>query len=210
MLGHVISRGVSRWMLVLLAAPLLWFALPKAHQRQFAQAFSPSTYRLGAQSTIGSRLIVWRKTVDMIARRPLFGCGYGFESFEALFNRESPPGSVQLEGTSHAHNQWLEIAAEAGIPAALVFLAFTVVRIALMAASWRAAAHRAGAGTAAGVILLWLALEAAIQVYGLTNYTLRRNMGLFTYGLWGIGVAMSVRLLREADSRAAPALNGED
>ena len=63
------------------------------------------------------------------------------------------------------------------------------------------------------VLPLLLCLEVAIQVYGLTNYSLRRGVGFLTYGIWACGLALAARQisdrqeLEEAGAGRANAVN---
>jgi O-antigen ligase len=68
-----------------------------------------------------ARTAVWRDTLALVAERPLAGAGFG--SFGEVYPRVQ---TAHLEFTvDHAHNDYLQMAAELGVPAA-----------ALLAASW--------------------------------------------------------------------------
>lgn len=177
------------WILPLFL-PLLWFVLPQAHRHHFTTTFRPETVDPDAGNTVVSRFTLWRYTSDMIAERPWFGFGHGTDNFETNLAQRHPTEIPHLTGSSHAHNMWLETAAEAGVPAALAFLAFTLLRIAFLLQAW-STARRTGSVLALP-LLLWIGLEIVIQIYGLSNYPLRRNLGLFTYAIWGIGVALAL------------------
>lgn len=64
-----------------------------------------------------SRITIWSTTLEMIAERPLFGVGPG--NFYDAYVRTKPKLAVHF---SHAHNDTLNIAAYAGIPAAALYL----------------------------------------------------------------------------------------
>lgn len=202
MLGMLPRRGMRRSLFLLPALPLLWFVLPANHQHQLSQIFSSKAYHQTTETTIGSRLLLWQKSAHLIADRPLFGYGYGYENYEKAFATRYAADLAKLGGTSHAHNQWLEICAEAGLPAAAVFALFTLARLSLLLAAWRKAYRRAA--PIAEILLLWLALEIAIQVYGLTNYPLRRSLGLFTYAIWAISLLLASRSMPQT-AQATPA-----
>ena len=62
------------------------------------------------------RLGVWRLAIEMIQQRPLLG--WGFSSLRQLYI----PGSIpDYDAINHAHNFWLYMASEAGIPVMLGF-----------------------------------------------------------------------------------------
>lgn len=70
---------------------------------------------------VENRLAAWRFAADLVRMHPLLGVGPG--NFGVHYERywQAHPGAHQLDVV---HNSGLEIAAEAGIPAFLVFLAF--------------------------------------------------------------------------------------
>jgi O-antigen ligase len=67
----------------------------------------------------GDRLRVYRIALDMVAQRPLTGLGLG--GFGAQFAIDRPVTITQL--WTEAHNGYLELAVELGVPATLVFVA---------------------------------------------------------------------------------------
>jgi O-antigen ligase len=68
----------------------------------------------------GSRLSIWRTAGRMIEKYPIFGVGQG--NFEDQYQTFRDQESDRVYG--HAHNDFLNIAAYAGIPAALFYLGF--------------------------------------------------------------------------------------
>jgi O-antigen ligase len=208
--GLVIIAGVlattlprRRWLLVLFVIPVLWFALPEAHQRQISQVFSANSYKPGPGTSIGARIELWGLTAGIVAGHPLLGIGYGHDTFEAYTLANHPQVTKRLEGMSHAHNQWLEAAAESGVPAALLLAAFTVMRIGWLGAAWNRARMRRD--PLAAVLLVWLALEVAIQAYAMTNHVMRRNIGVFTHVIWAVSCVLAMRADRRGDGAAATA-----
>jgi hypothetical protein len=187
-----------RWVLLLLVAvPAIWLALPEAHRARIRQVTDPAAWIPGRETTTGARLVLWDRTISLVARHPYWGVGYGYARFEQVFNRTYPDLVDKLGGTSHAHNQWLQAAAESGLPAAVAWLAFTLARLALLIVAIRRSWPNAATLSA------WLGLEMAIQVYLMTNYTLRYSLGAYTYCVWALGSAMALRALEP--SRARPA-----
>lgn len=91
-----------------------WFGLDKLVQR--LQATSP-----GTESRVWSN----EYTLDYIARFPLTGSGGGsFYGIFPNFQSEALGGFHQ-----HAHNDYLEFAAELGIPAAMVLMVFVLLAL---------------------------------------------------------------------------------
>lgn len=70
-----------------------------------------------ALATASLRLSVWRLALEMIPQHPWFGTGLG--TFKLLYDPADFP--VAGDFLPHAHNLWLMLAAEAGIPVALGF-----------------------------------------------------------------------------------------
>jgi O-antigen ligase len=134
---------------------------------------------------------LWQLTGRIIAAHPLLGIGYGHDTFETHTQGNYPRITKRLEGMSHAHNQWLAAAAESGIPAALILAAFTALRLGWLGVAWNAARKRRD--SLAAVLLVWLALEVAIQAYAMTNHVMRRNIGMFTHVIWALSCVLAMR-----------------
>jgi hypothetical protein len=74
------------------------------------------------------RWVIWRTSVAMIAAHPVTGVG-GPEAFKRSFNETFPvvaPGEIPefAGGAPHAHNSFLTIAANHGIPAVFLYIVF--------------------------------------------------------------------------------------
>ena len=125
-----------------------WFGLDKVANRL-------------QQSELTSEPRVWSNqyTLDMISDFPLTGSGGG--SFYGVFPNYQ---SEQLRGFHrHAHNDYLEFAAELGLPATAMLAGF--VLLALVSA-WRLQSQRhtplyRGAGFAVTMAICWVAIHAA-------------------------------------------------
>ncbi len=118
---------------------------------------------------------VWSNeyTIDYIEEFPLTGSGGG--SYYGIFPNYQ---AVNLEGFhDHAHNDYLEFAAELGIPAALVLAAF--VCLALYSA-WLVQRQRRtrlyrGAGFAVTMTVLWAA------IHSITDFSLQMPANALTF-----------------------------
>ena len=88
----------------------------------------PLLIRVGAAETHSGlfRLYTWRATLNMIWDHPLIGIGLG--DFEAAFPRYNIAGFTRM-----AHQNYLQIAAETGLPGLVFFL------LALLSALWASA-----------------------------------------------------------------------
>ena len=91
-------------------------------------------------STVFVRLELWRAAGEIIARRPLVGGGPG--TFGYLFHQvvDSNPSAPDMYYNS-AHNAFINVAAESGLPSLVVSLWLIV---ALMRAGWNSLADAAG------------------------------------------------------------------
>lgn len=88
---------------LLIASALIW----GVGGRSLTEAFATASLRLS----------VWRLALEMIPQHPWFGTGLG--TFKQLYDPADFP--VAGDFLPHAHNLWLMLAAEAGIPVALGF-----------------------------------------------------------------------------------------
>ncbi len=145
--------AAPRWYLKL-ALPLLvaaaavgTWALSTGVQQRFAEgARELQTYAGNDQvaTSWGMRLRLWQRTADMVAERPLTGHGLG--SWPQWWRQNTQSGTLLHEHTT-PHNEYLLAAAQAGVPAALLLLAW------LLANVWASAA--AGAVPA---LMVWTTL----------------------------------------------------
>jgi O-antigen ligase len=121
---------------VLLGAAFIYFPSNHLVRRYGALTASDGVLREG-------RIGLWRETLDLIEAYPIAGCGFG--AYEAAFLRYKR--SAPMVNDSHAHNEYLELLAEAGVVgfALCVVLAArpvsTVVHAAL-SGGWQGAGSR--------------------------------------------------------------------
>ncbi len=110
------SRKPSRNLVVvfLVTLPFLIFA-PNSPVNRF---FHPAG---GDKESVNKHLIGWEAGLNMIRKNPLSGVGFG--NYKAVVTKYDKSGEVRLD-PHVAHNAYLEIAAEMGIPAILVYWAF--------------------------------------------------------------------------------------
>ncbi|MBN2363756.1 O-antigen ligase family protein [candidate division WOR-3 bacterium] len=86
---------------------------------------------LGGDPYHMTRLLIWKQSIQLIAMKPFFGFGPGSFQFAALL--KNFPQNFQIfrygKCAEYAHNNFLETAVEAGIPAA-IFLTLIIIRAA--------------------------------------------------------------------------------
>lgn len=167
--ADVARRG--RW------KPLLWSVVVLACAA-YAVAASPLGQRAASvvgdyDTSIGERLAIWRDAANIISAHPFSGVGIGNYPLTVA------PTAIYRD-PYYAHSLYLDIAVEAGIPAAA---AFTVL---LLIAAWRLAIRHGGPdGTAGAVAILMLCVH-----------------GMFDTPLWSVHVLPLLMLLLAA--AAAP------
>lgn len=164
------TRGV--WLGCLAAAAyLLWryrrvlvLAIPLALALMFLLAPPMVRHRLRsladtrADSSNQARLLMWRTGLRMIQQHPIVGVGPN--GVAHYFNDYRPPGPVPVAWYGHLHNNYLEIAAERGLPGMALFVAFL---LALLRDQRRIAAQASGRyrylaeGAAAAVVAILIA-----------------------------------------------------
>lgn len=169
---------------VLLALGLLISAaLALSHWEQ-------ATLLLGKDVTATNRLDVWADALAIIEYRPLYGFGFGVVF--GLFDLSFFPEFETTTQTINAHNGYLELAAEVGLPAlavALLLLLHALLRAIRAFSRWSSA----------------FALFAASYVimFMIENLTETRLLvpGLFT---WFLFVVIATALTRADDAAPRP------
>ena len=122
------------------------------------------TFAASNATSFGSRQTMWSTTVPAIKRNLPLGTGVG--SFEQVYPMYEDPAAVTSTFVNHAHNDYLEIALEAGIAGVLLVVAFLLWWGSRAVPIWRSAAvdRYALAGSIA---------SAALLVHSLVDYPLR-------------------------------------
>jgi O-antigen ligase len=130
-----------------------------------------------------SRWSLWKDTARLIGGHPLLGSGLG--TFPVAFTRVQSTFLGQF--VNHAHNDYLEIASDLGIPAAALFFGSTgalLVRVARKAASSEVSFERA-------IALGCLGSIAAILLHSLTDFNLYIPANALVFSLI-LGLAASI------------------
>lgn len=163
----VTRRASPRVRLILgIAAPAAAAALALTA----ALLFTPVMHALGRDPTLTGRTAIWAHVLHFIALRPLSGFGY------AAFWRGMTGPSLQISSAIHfivlhAHNGFLEIALELGLPGLVLFLLSWIRAARQLWSLWRRGPLAA---------LAWpLAILVLIFLYDLDENTLLIYNGLF-------------------------------
>ncbi len=164
-----------RWLAVGLAGvtavAALWLFVPMT-------AAPPATADLTNPSTFAFRLDVWRVALWMISDFPFTGAGLG--AFNDVGMRLYPFAENNNPG---AHNIFLQVGVDLGIPGLIVYLAWLLLALTLASAALRRATAQADND---------LQAMMAGALAGLVGYSLH---GLVDNGLWSTQVAFVPWLL---------------
>jgi O-antigen ligase len=127
---------------------------------------SPLQERLIASNATSfeSRQKMWSTTVPAIQEHWLFGSGTG--SFERVYPKFEEHAQASRTYVNHAHNDYLELALETGVPGMLLLMAFLIWWGRRAQSVWRSSStsRYAQAATIA---------SAAILIHSLVDYPLR-------------------------------------
>ncbi|MEK7404202.1 MAG: O-antigen ligase family protein [Acidobacteriota bacterium] len=129
-----------------------------------------------------TRLKVWGDTTRLISAYPLVGCGLG--AYESCLKRYKT--AALLNTVDFAHNDYLQLAAELGLPGLCLVLA---VGAGLLASAWRTADRSAGADERYRSLACIGAL-AAISLHSFVDFNLYIPANAMTLA-WIGGLAQS-------------------
>jgi O-antigen ligase len=195
---------VERWAVraALIGAPIIAVAwvthlIPLSIQNALLAQFRLSDVSLSAQvndsnfSTI-ERLAHWVAGIRMFRAHPVLGVGAG--NYSAAYPRYQVPGWD--ESLTHAHNYYINVAAETG---ALGLLAFLAVVVAALYLAWRATratdTHRAGQGALIGTNARALAIGFAAVLVALCVHNLTDDLFVHAMELqFGLTLGVLARL----------------
>ena len=116
------------------------------------------------QTSMTIRADIWAHTSEAIRDSGLAGSGIG--TFTAIYPRYEDPATIERTYVNHAHNDYLELALEGGIPAIALMILFAIWWGARAFTIWRSA-NAAELGRAACIA------SAAILLHSLVDYPLR-------------------------------------
>jgi O-antigen ligase len=154
--------------------------------------------RLDETLTLAGRLPIWEAGLRMIGRSPLTGVGLG--NFQRVMARDEPGASPLLpEGASHAHNLFLQVAADLGLVGLAAFLALYAFSLRAAYYTWR----RSGGALPMG---LFAALSAA-ALHGLVDAVQWGSKPAFLLWLF-MGLALSLEC--EPSDRIIPRARRDD
>lgn len=118
----------------------------------------------GTDASIETRMEFWSKSLRAAQDQALTGSGIG--TFQQVYRRYEDPGAVHRWYANHAHNDYLEIALEGGIPALLLLALFLVWWARQAREAWlapTATAKQKAAAVASAAILLHSAFDYPLR-----------------------------------------------
>ncbi|MCL6510929.1 MAG: O-antigen ligase family protein [Anaerolineae bacterium] len=180
---------------VIILLTVFWIAQPSA-----LNAFATT---LAASSTNGldNRIEIWSRAWYMVQDFAFTGIGMG--SFEQVTEMLYPL-IITPPGVPHAHNLFLQIAVDLGVPGLIAWLG---ILITVIVSSWRA--YRSADSTLRALGAGLLASQVALCVHGLTDavtWGMVRSAPL-VWALWGAAVAAGLAA-RGSGVDQPPALTG--
>jgi len=173
-------RRPWRWLIVI-AVPLI--VLASLSPDQLVSRFAKLTATKGISQE--GRIEIWRDSLQVVSAYPWTGCGLGaYQRGLYRFKHVAPVNTVDF-----AHNDYLQILAELGIPGALLFAALAgwILRRTLAVVLF--ARGRSDWGIAVGILGAMLALG----IHGLTDFNLYIPANALALA-WLAGVGSATRV----------------
>lgn len=131
-----VARGLRRRVVLIVAVLVLAIAAVPG-----GQFLAHRSTNLSGGRALEYRLGMWEKAARMTRDHPLFGIGIGeFANNSPLY----PPQSGVFSVPENAHNQFLQVMAELGIPGLLCFVAVIALSLAHRYGDWLAGATAIG------------------------------------------------------------------
>lgn len=143
---------------------------------------------LGGEAAVegGGRMAIWSRTIELIGQSPWLG--YGLGGYEDLFRMFADARFTGI--VDHAHNDYVELVAELGIPAASAIFAAIIVLV-LYCASLTAVSGRLERRAAMAALLC----AVAVGVHALMDFSLTIPAVAITFAaVLGMGAAQGLHL----------------
>jgi O-antigen ligase len=161
---HTHSRPLAAGIALLVVAGALWIGIQPVFERFFK-----------VPEGAVDRTDIWRGTAEIIRDNPLLGVGAGMHGWAFTRYQDRNPGIFY----DHAHNDYLEAAAEWGIPAAAVFFVVVFIMIGRAGSACLKSADPARAALIAGGI----GGVTALLVHSLVDFNLHIPSSALLFGV---------------------------
>lgn len=179
-LGALYDKRI--WCAFLLVPVVLLFYHGQVTER-FLSLFS------GEDTSTLLRFALWESTELMIEQHPFFGIGWG-AYFKAYPDYDFYVGNPTVI-IYHAHNMYLSILAEVGIPGGLCYIALIFGHLLHAVRLYKIGADGFARGMGLGAALA----VSGMLIYGMGDYVLFSRAVSFTF--WGLAAATEGSLLRK-------------
>ncbi len=202
-IGYALDRSVQERKRVLffilpviIVAGAVWAVATDEWRAYIKQPFTAKAWVANKDTTTGMRLFIWKKTGTLIAESPLIGYGGGWENYQSVFRDRFPDAKDKMPETEfpahHSHNVFMQVTFETGLIGLVAFTFFQFGRILFEIGVWIAALRRHG--TALRYMTLVCATEISLLAYMMTNFPMRRGMGLIMFYIWGVCLAVAINV----------------
>ena len=162
---------------------------PLAEQFAFAQE------RISDADTVDSRIVTNDASLRMIEAQPVTGFGFGnFERYDESFKRRV--GDIPLKLGGSAHNTYLAMLAEQGIPATTLYLVVPVILLVGTVRRWPDL-PRSGLVSRTLVVVLWLAI---VDMFVVQNFLEMIHSSYWATSLWWLTLGLIATILDRADA----------
>lgn len=193
-----------RWRRVWLAVPVLLVALVVLFGLGYLDQILAQAVQTDALGGMEGRLEVWSRAIYAIQDFSFTGIGLGtfgrvipvlYPYFFVGINQEIP----------HAHNLWLQVAVDLGLPGLIAFMAMIFGTGWLSARSLRLLTQNQD-GELAWLLRGCVAGLSAVLVHGVLDAPIWNTRPAFlTWALWGLTVGLSLWAIEQRSREAAPA-----
>jgi O-antigen ligase len=188
--GEVRKRYVLGGFTAVVLAVALAYAIPRTAVKERVHAAINETMSYlqtrNADSSLGTRLEMWRVGYLAAAERPVLGWGKsGFVKWESA---QISAGRIDplMEGNNHVYNEWFDAVVKRGLAGLIALLALYGVPLWLFRKHAKAASRRARPYAVAGMMLI-----TNYICFGFSQVFLAHNTGVMTLAfslviLWGL------------------------
>lgn len=175
---------LSAVVLLAIALTTIVFSRAEALRRLFSQPLSDDL-----------RVSYWPAGVEMVWR--YFPAGSGIGSFVEAFQIDESLGLLRESYANHMHNDWLEIVATGGLPAAAILFVATIAYLRVTWILWRYRGREAGEVQLARLSSVLIAIVGLASV---TDYPLRTPIWLALFAVFCLWLTENAL----ASTRATP------
>jgi len=149
----------------------------------------------------GGRVYIWKNSLKIIEDHPLFGVGP--ENFAEAYEQHLPENIPEIRKHGHAHNDFLHVAAVAGLPGLILFSTMWVVTLGYFWKGWRRREQHPGAGRYFGAALaasLSFVLGSLSEATFIDEEIRQMLMFVWAAGLWPLYKSQSKSINRPVDT----------